>query len=135
VVGNKFQDIILAHSRNTTNVGKPVGAYESSRELNVVCGDEVTVFLQQGAELPKISYDVSGCALCSASASIMAERISDAPLGEGKDLVVRFLNDFPVGRIIDHEGVGIEALFDMRRFPSRERCVLLPWQALLRLLK
>jgi nitrogen fixation NifU-like protein len=134
VLGNRFQDIILTHSRSSTNVGEPEGTFTSAHEINSVCGDEVTVFLQQDAETLKIRYYVKGCALCSASSSVMAEQISKESLAVGKEFVARFLRDFPAGRLIVDQGSGVEALFDMKRFPARERCVLLPWQALVRLL-
>lgn len=134
MIGNKFQDVILTYSRDTTYVGEPLGAFESSQEINSVCGDEITVYLQQGAETPNIRYHMKGCALCSASASVMAEQLSKVSLAIGKEIVTRFLRDFPIGRLIEDQGAGVEALFDMRRFPARERCVLLPWQALVRLL-
>jgi len=134
VVGNKYQDIILAHARNQAFVGEPSGPFETAQEINAVCGDEVTVYLQPDALSLKIRYHVVGCALCSASASIMAEQLSLLSGDQGKEIVLRFLSDFPVGRLIEDHGSGIEALFDMRRFPARERCVLLPWQALKRLL-
>ncbi len=134
MIGNKFQDIILAHSRNSAFVGEPVGAHLSSREINSVCGDEVTVYLQQGADTFIIRYHIKGCALCSASASVMAEQLAKVSKESAKKVVSRFLQDFPAGRLIDDQGAGMEALFDMRRFPARELCVLLPWQALVRLL-
>jgi hypothetical protein len=65
---------------------------------------------------------------------VMAEQLTKSTLVAGKELVKRFLTDFPAGRLIVDQGTGVEALFDMRRFPARERCVLLPWQALSRLL-
>ncbi len=134
MVGNKFQDIILTHSRSSANVGEPPGPFTSAHEINSICGDEVTVYLQHGADTPNIRYHVKGCALCSASSSVMAELLSKVSTGSGKEIVLRFLRDFPNGMLIEDLGAGVEALFDMRRFPSRERCVLLPWQALVRLL-
>jgi nitrogen fixation NifU-like protein len=134
VVGNKFQDIILKHSRDKSFVDQPEGSWESAQEINAVCGDEATVYLRMGADTSDIRYHIIGCALCSASASVMAEQVSKASLVQGRELVLRFLADFPAGRMIVDQGTGVEALFDMRRFPARERCVLLPWQALSRLL-
>lgn len=134
MVGNKFQDIILTHSRSSDYVGEPPGPFTSAHEINSICGDEVTVYLQHGADTPNIRYHVKGCALCSASSSVMAGRLSKVSMASGKEIVLKFLRDFPSGRLIEDEGAGVEALFDMRRFPARERCVLLPWQALVRLL-
>lgn len=134
MVGNKFQNVILSHSRSSKHIGEPGGAFTSSHEINSICGDEVTVYLQQGAETLNIRYHVKGCALCSASSSVMVEQLSKVSLAAGKEIVIRFLQDFPAGRLIEDQGAGVEALFDMRRFPARERCVLLPWQALVRLL-
>jgi nitrogen fixation NifU-like protein len=134
MVGNKFQDIVLTHSRSSTYVGEPPEPFTSAHEINSICGDEVTVYLQNSADTPIIRYHVKGCALCSASSSVMAELLSKVSMASGKEIVLRFLRDFPTGKLIEDEGAGVEALFDMRRFPARERCVLLPWQALVRLL-
>ena len=134
MVGNKFQDIILKYSRDNAREVVPTRYDFSAEEVNALCGDEVEVFVTINAETLDISYHRKGCALCAASAAIMGECVSGRDRPFGIAIVQRFLKDFPQGKVISDQGIGIEALFDMRRFPARERCVLLPWQALIRCL-
>jgi nitrogen fixation protein NifU and related proteins len=130
LVGNKFQDIILKYSRDKIGEGKPDHFDATADEINTLCGDEIRVFLRQMPSTVDIRYQVKGCALCAASASVMSETVSGQGETAARILVERFLSEYPGGRVIADLGTGIEALFDMKRFPARERCVLLPWQAL-----
>jgi nitrogen fixation NifU-like protein len=79
--------------------------------------------------------DTQGCALCRASGSMLTELI----IGQGVLQVTAWLERFlalagtPPG---SHEGedavlVGaVQPLLEVRKFPSRRRCVTLGWEAL-----
>jgi nitrogen fixation NifU-like protein len=130
VTGNIFQDIILRHSRAKTGSGRPDHYDVSAEEVNSLCGDRVTVFLVNAAGTVQVRFEAEGCSLCQASASVMCAEISGRTEGQGRDQVETFIRAFPQGQVPAHASQDVEALFDMRRFPAREKCVLLPWLAL-----
>lgn len=130
VTGNPFQDIILKHAREKIGSGRPSAFDCTASEVNSLCGDAVDVFLRRGSGHLLVSHEVTGCSLCAASASIMSEVLATLSDDDGVALMRRFLVAFPKGEVIASSGEGIEALFDLKRFPARERCVMLPWLAL-----
>lgn len=130
MVGNKFQDVILKYSRAKVGEGKPEHFDASCALVNSLCGDEIVVFMCSRANgTVAVRYEAKGCSLCDASAAIMSESLEGRSTASASDLVSQFLEYFPKGVVMTNDGSGVEALFDMRRFPARERCVLLPWQA------
>lgn len=132
MVGNKFQDVILKYSRAKIGEGRPANITASCSLVNALCGDEIVVYLGLSEHSNiEVFYEAKGCSLCAASASIMSESLTGVTPDVARDLIGRFLEKFPLGIVLTDDGIGIESLFDMRRFPARERCVLLPWQAVL----
>lgn len=130
MVGNNFQDVILKYARAKIGEGKPVQFDATVSLVNTLCGDEITIYMCRSPGEPvSVRYGVKGCALCAASASIMSETLTGKSASEATVSVQTFLDCFPKGSVVTSDGAGVEALFDMRRFPARERCVLLPWQA------
>lgn len=64
---NIYSDILLDHAKNPRNVGQLTGAITVT-ETNISCGDSIKVYIKGN----KIKYEISGCAVATASASILS---------------------------------------------------------------
>ena len=68
-----YQEIILDHSRAPRNSGSLPDPDTSAEGHNPLCGDRLTVTLNLADKtVTDIRIQVSGCAICSASASTMS---------------------------------------------------------------
>src|ERR1035437_6330691 len=86
-----YQEIILDHYRRPRNKGKVDPADFQAKEYNPLCGDdiEVTARLKDG-KIADIRFDGKACTICTASASIMTQKLRDKTLQEASELVKSF---------------------------------------------
>src|ERR1700751_2185993 len=69
-----YQDIILDHGRKPRNFHKMDHPSHFAHGHNPLCGDRVTVFLDvEGDKIKDVSFEGRGCAISTASASLMTE--------------------------------------------------------------
>jgi nitrogen fixation protein NifU and related proteins len=126
-----YQEIILDHYRRPRNKGKVDPADFQAKEYNPLCGDdiEVTARLKDG-KIADIRFDGKACTICTASASIMTQKLRDKTLQEASELVKSFQTmmrgDVPFG---GREMGDLKALEGVLKFPVRVKCATLPWHA------
>lgn len=125
-----YQEIILDHYRNPRNSCTIPEGSEDAERLNPACGDRVRLKVWvDGKTLCRIEHDASGCAVCRASASLMADRIQNVTVSEALIRSASILDLLQTGE----GGEGLDelgALRQIREFPLRVRCATLPWLAL-----
>jgi len=127
-----YQDIILDHARSPRRRAELTAADVAADERNPTCGDSIRIALQlQGGRVETIRFDGHGCAISTASASIMAE------FAEGRDAVevrrvIAVVIPWLRGEGPPPEGVLEEllALGGVRQFPMRVKCATMCWHAL-----
>lgn len=129
-----YQDVILDHNKNPRNVGTLDHADHHASGNNPLCGDKVRITLSmEGDQLRDIQFAGVGCAISTASASMMTEVVKGKTVAEIDALVDK------VHRLLTEEGEdasfeGIEeslaALTGVREFPMRVKCATLPWHTL-----
>jgi nitrogen fixation protein NifU and related proteins len=128
-----YQDVILDHSRHPRNKGKLEGANRTAEGYNPLCGDRFTVQLvvDEGV-VREIRFDGSGCAISTASASLMTEDLKGRREGEAEERF-RLFHDLLTGNSSSEDGepdpsLGKLAAFSgVREFPVRVKCATLPW--------
>ncbi len=77
----------------------------------------------------EISFEAEGCAICLASASMMTELLKGAAESEARQRAGQVLAAFAPETENGLDGLGdIAALGSVRAYPSRIRCVTLPWR-------
>jgi nitrogen fixation NifU-like protein len=128
-----YQETILDHHKRPRNFGKLAGA-RSSEGYNPLCGDRITVYvLLDGDVIKDIAFEGSGCAICTASASVMTETLKGKPTEEAERLFGQF-HDLVTGdpsETPNTEGLGkIAVFFGVREFPVRIKCATLAWHTL-----
>lgn len=89
---------------------------------NMLCGDEITLYLkldQTRKNIEQIRYAGEGCALMNASADMLSERLNAKTIAEA--------DTFSADDMIK--------LYGEPPMPTRLKCVLLPYEALRRALR
>ncbi len=136
MIEDLYQDIILDHNRNPRNFGPLAQANRSARGYNPLCGDKVEVQLQvDGDRITAVGFQGSGCAISTASASMMTQKLTGATIDEAESMFARFhdlLTEGDAGEAQeDDEELGeLEVFAGVRRFPMRVKCATLAWHAL-----
>ena len=134
--GHAYQELIFRHSKDPVGLGALPAGGLSATAVNSLCGDEVTIGLAWVAGGAQLGFVSSGCSLCRASASIMIAAASAKTAVELGPMIADFRKKFsslePIA--VDPDPTDLGALYDLRRYPSRQRCVLLAWDAIAKLL-
>ncbi|HLV01042.1 MAG TPA: SUF system NifU family Fe-S cluster assembly protein [Acidobacteriota bacterium] len=130
-----YQDIILDHNRRPRNFGELAEANRKAEGYNPLCGDKVTVFLKlEGDVIKDIRFKGAGCAISTASASIMTETLKGKTAREAEKLFERFRR-LVTGSSSENDENEIElgslAVFrGVRDYPVRVKCATLAWHTL-----
>jgi len=129
-----YRDIILEHYRYPRG-RKPVENPNIENEgQNPLCGDSIKMQVRvKNDKIEDIGIDCSGCAICAASSSMLAEVIKGKSLKEVRRLtetVKGLLKGDDKANANGLELGDLEALEGVRKFPVRIKCALLSWTTL-----
>ncbi|HMC82654.1 MAG TPA: SUF system NifU family Fe-S cluster assembly protein [Candidatus Polarisedimenticolia bacterium] len=126
-----YQEVILDHSKRPRNFRQMEKADRLAEGFNPLCGDRVTVFLKlEDGRIGDISFQGSGCAISTASASMMTERLKGKTLSEAETLFSGF-HDLLTGKPSAGGDLGKLAVFSgVCEFPIRVKCATLAWHTL-----
>jgi nitrogen fixation protein NifU and related proteins len=127
-----YRDVILDHNRSPRNFGRIEGADSRAEGHNPLCGDRLTLSVRMNGErLEDIRFEGHGCAISTASASLMTEAVKGkertairALFGKVHALLTRpeAAPDASLGKLA--------ALAGVREFPARVKCASLCWHTL-----
>ena len=127
-----YRDVILDHNRSPRNFGRLDAPDSHAEGHNPLCGDRLTLSVRMnGPRIEDIRFEGKGCAISTASASLMTEAV------KGKDReTVRALFD-KVHALLTQPGAAsdgslgkLAALSGVREFPARVKCASLCWHTL-----
>jgi nitrogen fixation protein NifU and related proteins len=127
-----YRDLILDHNRRPRNFGHLAQPARHARGHNPLCGDQLTVFVRlDGERVADIRFEGTGCAISTASASLMTEAVKGkerAAIGSLYDKVHALLTqqDAPADAVLGK----LAALSGVREFPARVKCASLCWHTL-----
>ena len=128
-----YQELILDHGSRPRNLKKLAGANHTAEGYNPLCGDKVKVYVNLDGEVVKdISFEGAGCAISTASASIMTETLKGKTRAEA-DALFEMFHDLVTGqeRKLDSPELGKLAVFSgVSEFPMRVKCATLSWHTL-----
>ncbi len=134
-----YQSLILDHGKNPRNrramdTGCDHGGQCRCTEgYNPLCGDKLTLYARtNGDVIEDLSFEGEGCAIFTASSSMLTEVLKGRKVSEIRDIVDRYLHMLTEGEAQpDPEGLGKLAVFGgVKDFPTRVKCATLPWRAL-----
>lgn len=125
-----YQEVIFDHNRRPRNFHKLPAANRHADGFNPLCGDQLTVYMKvnDAGVIEEVSFEGRGCAISTASASIMTETLTGKTEREAQTLFEGFhrlvtgeggANDTELGKLAVLGGV--------RDYPSRVKCATLAW--------
>lgn len=128
-----YQEVILDHGRRPRNFGPLAEANHHAEGFNPLCGDRLTLHLDvDGGVIREARFEGSGCAISTASASLMTEALKGKSEAEAKALFGAF-HSLLTGKGTEAPAVPLgklEVLAGVRDFPTRIKCATLAWHTL-----
>jgi len=129
-----YQELIIDHSKRPRNFKVLETANRKLEGYNPLCGDKITLFLElEHDRVKNVSFQGSGCAISTASASVMTESVKGKTLADVEALFEVFHqmvmgkppaagNAPELGKLVVFSGVS--------EFPARVKCATLAWHTL-----
>lgn len=129
-----YQELIVDHNKNPRNYGVLADANRRAEGYNPLCGDKVTVYLHvDGDRIDDVRFEGAGCAISTASASLMTQAVKGKTLAEAQALFEAFhvMVTGQDARDDAAERLGkLAVLAGVREYPSRVKCATLAWHTL-----
>lgn len=125
-----YQELILDHNKNPRNFRKMENPDGFAHGNNPLCGDQIDIYLKivEGV-VQDVSFDGQGCAICTASASMMTLALKGKTEAEAEALFETFhhtltedeppAEDVPLGKL--------KVLAGVKDYPVRVKCATLAW--------
>ena len=111
-----YRDVILDHNRRPRNFGPLEPADASADGVNPLCGDRLTLRLNLAADkIEDIRFEGQGCAISTASASLMTEAVKGKTRGEALGLFDR------IHRLLTDDAAEPDGSWQARRTVGRAR--------------
>ncbi|MDQ6959517.1 MAG: SUF system NifU family Fe-S cluster assembly protein [Mariprofundaceae bacterium] len=130
-----YQQVIVDHNKSPRNFHAMPEATFKAEGYNPLCGDKLTLYLKLDDKnvIRDVSFEGSGCAISTASVSLMTEQLKGKTVDEAESLFSRFhdMVTSDLAKPADTEGLGkLAVLGGVREFPSRIKCATLCWHTL-----
>jgi nitrogen fixation NifU-like protein len=127
-----YRDVILDHNKRPRNFGRLDPADAHADGHNPLCGDRLSVFVKlEGDRVTDLRFEGKGCAISTASASLMTEAVK----GKDKAAIGKLFHQIH-DLLTQQDAVArpelgkLAALSGVREFPSRVKCASLCWHTL-----
>ena len=129
-----YGDMIKDHSGSPRNFRSLANPDRVADGYNPLCGDKVRIFLKLEADrISDVSFQGNGCAISTASASVMTQLLKGKTIEEASSIFHRF-HDFllaaPDGPANTDSLGKLDAFRGVRKYPIRVKCATLPWHTL-----
>lgn len=127
-----YQEVILDHNRSPRNFHTMEKATCEQRGYNPLCGDKLKLFLKISNDvIEEASFVGEGCAISTASASLMTDSLIGKTVAEAKSMFQQF---HAMVTEDDHAAAGklgkLGILEGVKAYPARVKCATLAWQTL-----
>jgi nitrogen fixation NifU-like protein len=125
-----YRDIIMQHAQNPVGFRKAIRETHRNEQYNPLCGDRILLMLEvDDTVVVDAAFDGESCVICKASASLLCEQAPGQSTGKLAD-TYQCLEQALQGEEIRPQCDSLLPLLGVRQYPSRIRCALLPWEAL-----
>ena len=123
-----YQEVIFDHNRNPRNFHKLADANRVAEGFNPMCGDRLTVYMKvEDGVIRDVSFEGKGCAISTASASLMTENLKGKTEAEAEKLFQGF-HATVTGKGESAAPLGkLSVLTGVREYPARVKCATLAW--------
>ena len=131
MIDDLYQETILDHSKRPRNHHRMADANRRAEGYNPLCGDKLKLYLKVENDIVQdVSFEGSGCAISTASASLMTESLK----GKTREEALKLLDKFHDLLTTDTEAakdLGKLVVFcGVRDYPARVKCATLAWHTL-----
>ncbi|OHC68928.1 MAG: SUF system NifU family Fe-S cluster assembly protein [Rhodocyclales bacterium GWA2_65_20] len=128
-----YQELVIDHGRRPRNFGRLTQANHRAEGYNPLCGDRLTLYLKlAGDVIEDASFEGAGCAISTASASLMTEALKGKTAAQAEALFAGF-HALVTGAAPDAAAAPLgklAVLGGVREFPARVKCATLAWHTL-----
>jgi nitrogen fixation NifU-like protein len=129
-----YQEIIMDHYRRPRGAAKLDHVPQAMAHENPTCGDSIKLeVVVENGRLERVRFDGRGCAISTASASLMTESLQGLSVEEVReraDTFIKALRGEIPASVLDSMG-DLAAFKGLTSFPVRVKCATLAWHALL----
>jgi nitrogen fixation NifU-like protein len=134
-----YQEVILDHGKRPRNFRHPADANREAKGDNPLCGDKVTIFLKLSPDhrIEDVAFQGRGCAISTASASLMTEILKGKTEDEAQSLFGALhhmcTQDDAVPELpaaLEDEFDRLQVLSGVRQYPMRVKCATLAWHTM-----
>ena len=127
-----YQEVIFDHNKRPRNFGKLFEPNRFAKGFNPLCGDRITLYLNvDDGVIRDVSFEGQGCAISTASASLLTETLKGKTEAEAHELFKDFHAMITTDDAQPTEAMGkLEVMSGVREFPARVKCATLAWHTL-----
>ncbi len=134
-----YQQVILDHQKKPRNFRVLEAADRDAEGFNPLCGDKIHLFVKmENGVIKEVGFQGTGCAISTASASMMTESVKGKTPAEAEAIFKQFqgLVTSDAQEKVNAPELGkLEVFAGVREFPVRVKCATLPWHTLRAALK
>jgi len=131
MVDDLYQEIILDHSKHPRNCHAMDDATRNAEGYNPLCGDKLKLYVKlEGDVVKDASFVGSGCAISTASASLMTESLKGKTREEALKLLEKFHNLLTTDTPVSKDLGKLVVFCGVRDYPARVKCATLAWHTL-----
>jgi nitrogen fixation protein NifU and related proteins len=127
-----YRDVILDHNRSPRNFGRLESANAQAAGHNPLCGDRLNITARlRDDRLEDLRFEGQGCAISTASASLMTEVVKGRSRAEISQLYEEVHELLTHSTHVPKRDLGkLMALAGVAEFPARVKCASLCWHTL-----
>ena len=126
-----YLEVIIDHNKNPRNNERLENHTHEAKGDNPLCGDQISIqLIMKEDKVSDVKFTGSGCAISTASASILTEEIK----GKSKKEIEKLFNGFHnlVTGNDENTNLGKLSIFEgVKKYPARVKCATLSWHALM----
>ena len=131
-----YQKTMIQHGNNPLNFGKPQEYEHTEEGFNALCGDKINIYFSSiDNKEVNFSFVSVGCIICKASGSLMTKELNKKDLENIEASIDNAMIGINKGNLKDDFFSNeLMTLNQIKNFPSRLKCALIPWKTAIRLL-
>ena len=131
-----YQEVLIEESNSTRNRGTLGEKAKRVCLNNPLCGDEVQLSVElEGKKLKDVRFEGQGCLISQAGTSLMCDRVRGKSCAEVEELLTEYQKMLSGLEYSRKDELGDLTLLEgVQKFPARQRCALLGFEALTRAL-
>jgi nitrogen fixation NifU-like protein len=131
MVDELYHDVIMDHNKSPRNCHPMEDANRHAEGFNPLCGDNLQLYLKVEDGIVKdASFVGSGCAISTASASLMTESLKGKTREEALKLMEKFHDLLTTDSPVTKDLGKLVVFCGVRKRPERVKCATLAWHTL-----